>query len=124
MVQRSIADGDALVSLRYPSGSLATIAYCTGGHETTEKERIEVHGRGHSAVLSDFRNLFVDGREVWRGRQDKGHDQTAAAFRHTILNSSRPTWPLSSSRALLEALSAGVESNESVEPGGYVGWRT
>jgi predicted dehydrogenase/threonine dehydrogenase-like Zn-dependent dehydrogenase len=101
MVQRSIADGDALVSLLYPSGSLATIAYCTDGHEGTEKERIEVHGRGHSAVLSDFRTLSVDGREVWRGRQDKGHDHIAAAFRRAITGELQPSWPLTSSRALL-----------------------
>jgi predicted dehydrogenase/threonine dehydrogenase-like Zn-dependent dehydrogenase len=112
MVDRSIANGNAVVSLRYPSGSLAMIAYCTGGHETTEKERIEVHGRGHSAVLSDFRNLSVDGREVWRGRQDKGHDQTAAAFRHTIVSNSRPTWPLSSSRALLSGTTSWTPTYE------------
>jgi predicted dehydrogenase len=124
MVERSIADGDAVVSLRYPSGSLATIAYCTGGHEGTEKERIEVHGRGHSAVLSDFRTVYLDGHEVWRGRQKKGHEEAAAAFRRAIAGESRPAWPLSSSHALLEALSAGVPSVESVERGGYVAWRT
>jgi predicted dehydrogenase len=122
MVDHSIADGNALVSLRYPSGSLAMIAYCTGGHETTEKERIEVHGRGHSAVLSDFRNLSIDGREVWRGRQDKGHDQTAAAFRHSIVSNSRPTWPLSSSRPLLSATTSCTPMHEHEAQSDRVRW--
>jgi predicted dehydrogenase len=121
-VQRSIADGDALLSLRYPSGSLATIAYCTGGHEATEKERIEVHGRGHSAVLSDFRALHVDGREIWHGRQDKGHHQTEVAFRRAIASESRPTWPLTSSRALLMAATTGTPGDEGLNDESCVGW--
>jgi predicted dehydrogenase/threonine dehydrogenase-like Zn-dependent dehydrogenase len=121
MVHRSIANADALVSLRYPSGSLATIAYCTGGHEATEKERIEVHGRGHSAFLSDFRTLHVDGREVWRGRQDKGHNQIAVAFRQALPGKLRPTWPLSSSRALLSAATDRVPTDKRVTGRGRVG---
>lgn len=64
---------DLVVSLRYRGGSLATITYATGGHPGTSKERLEVLGRGRSAVIDDFRRTVLDGKESKVGGQDKGH---------------------------------------------------
>src|SRR5205085_2613319 len=69
--ERLLAE-DLVVTLRYADGSLATISYATGGHSSTEKERIEILGGGHSALIVDFRELVVDGRRVPVG-SGKGH---------------------------------------------------
>jgi predicted dehydrogenase/threonine dehydrogenase-like Zn-dependent dehydrogenase len=76
--ERALGD-DLVVTLAYASGSLAVITYAGAGHHSTEKERIEVLGRGHSAVLTDFRSLTVDGKSD-SGRQQKGHIEEVEAF--------------------------------------------
>jgi predicted dehydrogenase len=63
---------DVAIALRYPCGSVATISYATGGHASTEKERLEVLGRGHTIVINDFQSLSLDGK-VEKGPRDKGH---------------------------------------------------
>lgn len=73
------AVGDALgidqvaVSLRYPDSSVAAITYGSGAAEGTPKERIEVLGRGRSAIVDDFRRIYLDGRVTKISPQDKGH---------------------------------------------------
>lgn len=71
---------DAIVGLRYPDGSLASITYVSGGHSSTHKERFEIIGRGRSALIDDYRAVELDGKEV-RGRLDgKGHLAAVEAF--------------------------------------------
>lgn len=72
---------DVVVALRYPDGSLASIAYGAHGHPTMSKERLEVVGRGHAVVIDDFRSCTVDGKEAWKGHQDKGHAGLLRQFR-------------------------------------------
>ncbi len=72
-VGEALLQEDLVVSLRYQDGSLATITYATGGHAGTAKERLEVLGRGRSAVIDDFRRTLLDERESKVGGQDKGH---------------------------------------------------
>ncbi|MGI9120555.1 MAG: bi-domain-containing oxidoreductase [Acidimicrobiales bacterium] len=73
-----------VLALRYGDGSLATISYASGGHASTEKERIEVLGRGHSATIVDFHHVELDGRSTSSGGQDKGHRAEAAALRRAV----------------------------------------
>jgi predicted dehydrogenase len=79
-------NGDnVLISLRFASGSEATISYLANGDRSFSKERIEIFGGGSAAVLDDFRRLELarNGRkEVTRSRwsQDKGHRAEWAAF--------------------------------------------
>lgn len=80
---------DYAVLLRYGDGSLATVTYAAGGHGGTEKERVEVLGRGRSAVISDFREVVLDGRSSGSGRQDKGHRAELAAFRQAVRSGER-----------------------------------
>lgn len=81
--ERMMAE-DIVVSLRYPDGSLASVTYARGGPPAVEKERIEVLGRGRSAVVVDFRHLVVDGDTVRLSGQDKGHVGSAVAFRRAM----------------------------------------
>jgi 2-desacetyl-2-hydroxyethyl bacteriochlorophyllide A dehydrogenase len=77
---------DVVVTLRYDDGSLATISYGSGGHRATPKERLEVLGRGHTAVVDDFRRVTVDEKEVFKAPADKGHGAELRAFRRAMLD--------------------------------------
>ena len=48
------------------------------------KERLEVIGRGHAVVIDDFRSCTVDGKETWKGHQDKGHAELLRRFRQSL----------------------------------------
>ena len=85
-----LLDDDLIVALRYSEGSLASISYASGGHAGTEKERIEVLGRGRSATIVDFRELFLNGRKAPLGQADKGHHAEAVAFRRAVLGDGDP----------------------------------
>ena len=74
---------DVVVSLRFADGSLAAIVY--GSTEPVAgKEWIELQSGAHRVVISDFRSARVDGRTIWKGRQDKGQHACAAAFRQAV----------------------------------------
>ncbi len=75
---------DLALLLRYPDGSLATIAYASGGSPDMEKERIEVLGRGRSATVVDFRSVILDGKKQALDGQDKGHRDEVVAFARAI----------------------------------------
>jgi len=74
---------DAVVALRFADGSLATIGYGSAV-PWAGKEWIELHAGEHHIVIDDFRSVTADGRKLWKGRQDKGHDALAAAFRQAV----------------------------------------
>jgi predicted dehydrogenase/threonine dehydrogenase-like Zn-dependent dehydrogenase len=83
--EEKILDEDLVLTLRYGDGSVATISYASAGHPGTPKERVEVLGRGHSALIDDFRRVVLDDRQRWRGHQDKGHVAELRAFRAAVL---------------------------------------
>jgi predicted dehydrogenase/threonine dehydrogenase-like Zn-dependent dehydrogenase len=80
---RVVPGNDAVVSLRFADGSLATICYGSA-LPTAGKEWIEITTGTSRLVLDDFRSLKLDGKTLWRGRQDKGHRACAAAFRRAV----------------------------------------
>jgi predicted dehydrogenase/threonine dehydrogenase-like Zn-dependent dehydrogenase len=80
---RTVPGNDAVVSLRFADGSLATICYGSA-LPTAGKEWIEVTSASHRLVINDFRSVKLDGKTRWRGRQDKGHRASAAAFRQAV----------------------------------------
>ena len=75
---------DAVISLRFAGGSLATIAYAATGDAKTGKERIEAFAGGATLVLDDFRALTVSerGRTETHGNAGpgKGIPEELAAF--------------------------------------------
>jgi predicted dehydrogenase/threonine dehydrogenase-like Zn-dependent dehydrogenase len=74
---------DAAVALRFADGSLAVIAY--GSAEPVGgKEWIEIQAGSHRVVINDFRSAEADGMTIWKGRQDKGHQKCAVAFRQAV----------------------------------------
>ncbi len=78
-----LLSSDLQVSMRFADGSLASILYAAGGHPATPKERIEVLGDRHTAIIDDFRILTIDGRSR-RTPQDKGHRSQMAALRRAL----------------------------------------
>lgn len=104
---------NAVITIRYPSGGLATIAYLACGANSMGKERIEVSAGGRTAVLEDFRSLMLHSRgraktrREWL-RQDKGHRAECRAFMEAITTTGK--WPVAlhdlaaTSRATFAAL--------------------
>jgi predicted dehydrogenase/threonine dehydrogenase-like Zn-dependent dehydrogenase len=81
--------GDVLVSLRYPDGSLGSIAYATGGHRRFPKETLDVTGGGANGRLDNFSRITLwtpRGREHKRSLtgQDKGQRAEVAAFIRSV----------------------------------------
>jgi len=74
---------DAVVSLRFGDGSLASIAYGSA-EPVSGKEWIEIQAGIHRVVINDFRSAEADGKTIWKGRRDKGHLASAAAFRKAV----------------------------------------
>jgi predicted dehydrogenase/threonine dehydrogenase-like Zn-dependent dehydrogenase len=76
---------DAVCTLTYPDGSVATISYITGGDGRYPKEVLQVFGGGRVARLHNFERteLWHRGRRrtkrAWRGI-DKGQRQELRAF--------------------------------------------
>jgi predicted dehydrogenase len=89
---------DAQVVVRYADGSLATIAYHSGGDSAAAKEWFQVTGGGRMAELEDFRrlDLWQAGRRRSRRslrRQDKGHRAAWEAFASAVLRGGPPPIP-------------------------------
>jgi predicted dehydrogenase/threonine dehydrogenase-like Zn-dependent dehydrogenase len=95
-----------VVSLRHTDGSLSAISYAANGHTSTEKERIEILGRGHTATIADFRAVTFDGRTQRFSSQDKGHRGLAAAFHQAVRSGEPAQIGLESSRAVIQAAAA------------------
>ena len=95
---------DVVLALRYPGGSLATITYASGGDPRSPKERIEVLGRGRSAVVVDFHEVTLDGKVQRITAQDKGHEALLRAWSNAVCAGHPPPHAaFSSSRASLAA---------------------
>jgi predicted dehydrogenase/threonine dehydrogenase-like Zn-dependent dehydrogenase len=74
---------DLAMTLRYPDGSLAVIVY-TSAAGAWGKEYVEVVSGSVRAVIDDYRSATVNGKVVWKGRQDKGHRAAVAQFKSDI----------------------------------------
>ena len=100
---------DAIVSLRFADGSLATICYGSAV-PTAGKEWIEVMAGSRRLVIDDFRSAKLDGRTLWKGRPYKGHRAQATAFWQAVRGGvAAPTQPmLATMRATIQA-AAGIE---------------
>ena len=114
-------DADVVVTLGYPDGSLATIAYASGGHPSMPKERFEILGRGHSVVIDDFTELSIDGRTQRLGSQDKGHVAQLVPFREALERGGDPAATeaaLASMRATLAVIESLMTGQMVARPAG------
>ena len=92
------------VALRFADGSVASITYGSTP-PVTGKERIEVLAGSQQVIIDDFRSVMVNGRSLWKGRQDKGHRAHAAAFRQAVQGG--PSMP---SEAMLGTMRATIQA--------------
>ncbi|PYN37868.1 MAG: oxidoreductase [Candidatus Rokuibacteriota bacterium] len=74
---------EIVATIRFSTGSIATIVYSISGHPSLPKERIEILKGGRSVVLDDFQTLLVDGKR-FRASADKGHAEEIAAFLRAV----------------------------------------
>ena len=103
---------DAAVSLRFADGSLAVIAYGSA-EPVAGKEWIEVQAASHRVVINDFRSAEVDGKTVWKGRQNKGHYALAVAFRQAVAGTSQlPTEDMLATMQATIRAAAGSSSHD------------
>ena len=76
------------VTMTFRNGSVATIAYGSESAPGVEKELVEAHCAGRSAMLHDFRRLELRNssrtRVLRTRRQDKGHCAQALALRRAL----------------------------------------
>jgi predicted dehydrogenase len=107
------------ISLGFADGSTATIVYTDQGANALEKELVEVHAGGRSAVLHDFRSLeLFNGRsreQVRERRPDKGHTAQLAHLRRRRAGDEMPAEldPLDSMAVTLAALESAHASVDS-----------
>jgi len=111
---------NAIISLRFANGSLATISYLANGDRSFSKERVEVFGGGAVAVLEDFRRLELvrHGRKQTfrsRFRQDKGHSGELEAFSAAIRGQGQPPIPFDEIVSATLATLRAVESCTSTQ---------
>ncbi len=78
-----VAGNDAVVSMRFADGSLATICYGSAV-PTAGKEWVEVSAGSRRLVIDDFRSVQLDDKTLWKGRQDKGHRGQSRAFSEAV----------------------------------------
>ncbi len=66
---------NAVITLKYADGSVATLLYTALGHPSAPKERMEVFSDGQLFVIEDYVRLVAHGVPlVWAARRaDKGH---------------------------------------------------
>jgi len=76
-----------LINLKFENGSIAHISYLANGNKYLEKEYLEIHGNGVTAVLHDFKELRVFGKRKRKYKiasQDKGHKEEVRQFLEAV----------------------------------------
>jgi len=80
---------DALVTVTYEDGSVGTLAYTSQGSSAAGKERLEVFAGGSTAVLEEYRQMWLyprGGKSTRRKlmQPDKGHAAELAAVVNAV----------------------------------------
>lgn len=83
---RAIPEDNALISLRFEDGSLASVLYLSNGARGFQRERCEIHSEGRSAIWRDFKYLklakdlgFPRTHRCWIS-PGKGYEEELEAF--------------------------------------------
>lgn len=94
------------IGLRYEDGSVASITYATGGPSKVAKERVEIMGRGRSAVITDFREVSLDGGAPTGASDPKGHGSAAREVLRLVGGAQGAADPCASHRTLLAVMAS------------------
>jgi polar amino acid transport system substrate-binding protein len=107
------------VTLGFANGSVAGITYFSNGNKQLPKEYLEVFQSGNVAVLDDFRELTLLGRNAAKekGVQDKGHKAEVKAFLESVRRGEAAPIPAD---ALFNATAATFAILESIATKGQV----
>lgn len=106
----AILEEDLAVAMTFGDGSVATVTYAEHPHASTPKERLEVLGRGHAAVIDDFTSLAIDGKQVKLDRPGKGHVDNLRRFRSILAGRTPATPDMRGSVASTAAALAAIRS--------------
>ena len=105
--------GSTLLQMIFADGSTASLQYLTAGSARYEKERVEIHSAGVTAVIRAWRRLDIwsgGAHKTVRASQDKGHRaQLAAVLEGFKLGGAAPV-PMKETMNVSRALLAAVQS--------------
>jgi predicted dehydrogenase len=92
-------EDEVIITLTFADGSVGIVIYAAGGDKAFGKERIEIIGDGHVAVLDDYRHLELVhngkcSRKKERLRPSKGHRQEWEALVHATKSGSPTPIPI------------------------------
>ena len=109
------SNDNLLCSIKFANGSLGTVTYLANGAKSCGKERIEVFGGGHAALLEDFRRLEIvqsGKKQIFRSRfrPDKGYRGEWQAFIRAIESGKESPIPFSEIMTTMLAMFALEES--------------
>jgi hypothetical protein len=93
----SLLQENFTIALQYPCGSTASVSYATGGSPRTQKERLEILGRGHTIVIDDYKSISINGKDQTIKPTDKGHRENLSQFASAIKGSSCPAESMAAS---------------------------
>lgn len=81
-----LLSSDVALLLTFSRGSSAVISYAAAGHPGLAKERVELVGNGHAALIDDYRSTTWDGKALKVEGQDKGHVRQFQAISEALHN--------------------------------------
>lgn len=120
----AMADEDNLndavnISLKFKNGSIGTISYFSNGSKRLAKEYVEINSSGTTAVIKDFKELFIYGKGKPKKKkllnQNKGQKEMVEDFVSSIESNGRV--PISMEETYLTTL-ATFKAMESIQKGG------
>jgi predicted dehydrogenase len=85
------------IQVSMADGSKGEILYLASGDASVSKERLEVFGRGHTAICEDFRKSYFHHSNRCQSKslfqQDKGHAQEMRRFADAVAGKAPPPIP-------------------------------
>ena len=107
-------DDSVIATVKFLSGSMATIVYSAGGDPSLPKEQVQVFGGGRTALLDNFRKLSLSAggsqtERTW-STTDKGHMTEVRAFLAAVRTGGPSPIPFASLARTMRATFAIEES--------------
>ncbi|MFD2552351.1 bi-domain-containing oxidoreductase [Bizionia sediminis] len=102
------------ITIQFENGSTGVVAYFANGSKELPKEYLEVYASGHTAILSDFKELKIYGKGKPSKKkllnQNKGQKEMVAAFVNGLLTNGQSPIPMADIFAVTRATFKVLES--------------